>query len=137
MSRKEVIEAQTGFKVAYLNNDMPLISCSRSGLAPLKFYWILTHVGPDKFKEEAQAMLENTAYLVQKFKQIGYPAWCMPYSNTVFFKRPAQEIRNKYSLANGYNPKFGGDLSHIVVMQHVKKNIIDEFIEDLVASLKS
>lgn len=37
----------------------------------------------------------------------------------------------KYSLANGYIPEYGGELSHIVVMQHVKKNIIDEFIADL------
>jgi len=41
LSRKDVIAAQRGFKVAYLNNDMPLISCSRSAVAPLKFYWII------------------------------------------------------------------------------------------------
>ena len=134
MSRKDVIEAQTGIKVAYLNNEMPLISCSRSGLAPLKFYWIFNHVGFDKFAEEAKFMLENTEYLQQKFDEIGYPAWHMPFSNTVFFKRPPEWIRQKYMLANGYIPAYGGELSHIVVMQHVKKNIIDAFIADLVSA---
>jgi len=131
LSRKEILEAQRTYKVAYLNNDMPLISCSRSALAPLKFYWIIKHVGFDKLVKEAASMLENTNYLQTKLDEIGYPAWHMPYSNTVFFKRPAEWIKQKYSLANGYNEKYGGELAHIVVMQHVKPNIIDEFVADL------
>ena len=131
MSRQDVIEVQTGYKVPYLNNDMPLISCSRSAVAPLKFYWILTHVGHDKFVKEAATLLENTQYLQDKFDEISYPAWHLPYSNTVFFKRAPEWMHKKYSLANGYIPEYGGELSHIVVMQHVTKDIIDEFIEDL------
>lgn len=131
LSRKDILKAQRAAKVEYLNNDMPLISCSRSAVAPLKFYWILRHVGFDGLVKEAESMLENTRYLQEKFDEIGYPAWHMPYSNTVFFKRPPEWIRQKYSLANGYITKYGGELSHIVVMQHVKKNIIDEFISDL------
>lgn len=136
MSRKDVLESQTSFKVAYLNNSMPLISCSRSGLAPLKFYWILKQIGFEGLAEQANMMLENTEYLQQKLDEIAYPAWHEKYSNTVFFKRPAEWIRNKYILANGMIPEFGGELSHIVVMQHVSKDIIDEFINDLVTSLK-
>ena len=79
-------------------------------------------------------LLENTEYLQQKLDKIGYPAWHMKYSNTVFFKRPPKEIQKKYSLANGNIPEYGGELSHIVVMQHVKKNVIDNFIEDLLNS---
>lgn len=131
LSRKDILKAQRAAKVEYLNNDMPLISCSRSAVAPLKFYWILRHVGFDGLVKEAESMLKNTRYLQEKFDEIGYPAWHMPYSNTVFFKRPPDWIRRKYSLANGYISEYGGELSHIVVMQHVKKNIIDEFISDL------
>ena len=136
ISRKDVLESQTSYKVDYLNNSMPLISCSRSGLAPLKFYWILKQIGFDGLTEQANMMLENTEYLQQKFDEIGYPAWHEKYSNTVFFKRPQEWIRNKYMLANGMLPEYGGELSHIVVMQHVSKDIIDEFINDLVSSLK-
>lgn len=131
LSRKDILAAQKAAKVEYLNNDMPLISCSRSAVAPLKFYWILQHMGYDAFVKEAESMLENTRYLQEKFDEIGYPAWHMPYSNTVFFKRPPEWIREKYCLANGFIPEYGGELSHIVVMQHVKKNIIDDFVEDL------
>ena len=136
MSRKDVLEAQRAYKVEYLHNDMPLISCSRNGLTPLKFYWIIKNIGAEGFAREAQAMLDHTDYLQRRFDEIGYPAWHMPYSNTVFFKRPAEWIRKKYMLANGYLPEYGGELSHIVVMQHVKENIIDEFIDDLLASQK-
>jgi len=131
LSRKEILEAQKSFRVAYLNSDMPLINCSRSAMSPIKFYWILKHMGFDSLEKEAQSMLENTEYLQQKLDEIGYPAWHLPYSNTVFFKRPPEWIRQKYALANGFIPEYGGELSHIVVMQHVKKNIIDEFIADL------
>ena len=135
LSKEEVIDAQRGFKVEYLNNDMPLISCSRSALAPIKFYWIMKYLGFKKLRKQAKQMLENTEYLQQKFNEINYPAWHMKYSNTVFFKRPAEWIRTKYNLANGFLPDYGGELSHIVVMQHVSKKIMDEFIADLVSTL--
>ena len=135
LSTKDVIESQTAFKVTYLNNDMPLISCSRNGLTPLKFYWVLKQVGIEGFKKEAESMLENTEYLQSKFDELNYPAWHNKYSNTVFFKRPPEWMRKKYALANGYLEEYGGELCHIVVMQHVKKKIIDEFIEDLKTTL--
>lgn len=133
MATKEVIESQTAAKVAYLHNDMPLISCSRSGLAPLKFYWIIKYLGFEKLEEEAELMLEHTEYLQKKLDEIGYPAWHMKYSNTVFFKRPPEWICEKYSLANGFLEKYGGELSHVVVMQHVKENVIDSFVKDLLS----
>ena len=136
LSRQEILEAQRSFKVDYLKNSMPLISCSRSGLAPLKFYWIINNIGFDGLKKEAEAMLENTEYLQKRFDEMNYPAWHMPCSNTVFFKRPAEWIFKKYILAGGNLLDYGGDLAHIVVMQHVDKDIIDEFIDDLASSLK-
>lgn len=135
LSTKDVIESQRAFKVDYLKNDMPLISCSRSGLAPLKFYWVLKQIGVEGYKKEAEAMLSNTEYLQSRLDEISYPAWHNKYSNTVFFKKPAEWIIKKYSLAGGHLEEYGGDLCHIVVMQHVKKNIIDEFIDDLISTL--
>ena len=136
MSRQDILESQRAYKVEYLNNDMPLITCSRSGLAPLKFYWILQYIGFEKLSEEAKSILKHTEYLQNRLDEIGYPAWHMPYSNTVFFKRPSKWIIEKYMLANGYIPEYGGELSHIVVMQHVNENIIDKFIEDIKSEME-
>ena len=41
----------------------------------------------------------------------------------------------KYNLANSYDERFGGDLSHVVVMQHVKKEVIDKFIAELESTM--
>ena len=49
----------------------------------------------------------------------------------IFLKRPPKEIVEKYALANNYDDAFGGELLHIVVMQHVTKEAIDCFIRDL------
>ena len=76
-------------------------------------------------------MLECTAYLKQQLEEMGWPCWVNSYSNTVFFKRPAPSIVQKYNLAQGYDERFGGELAHIVVMQHVTKEKIDIFINDL------
>ena len=38
-------------------------------------------------------------------------------------------------LAEGYLPEYGGELCYIVVMQHMRKDIIGEFISDLSATL--
>ena len=55
----------------------------------------------------------------------------------MFFKRPDDEIVSKYNLANSYDERFGGNLSHVVVMQHVKKDVIDKFIVELEGTMTS
>ena len=58
-------------------------------------------------------------------------------SNTVYFKRPSKEITEKYMLAPDHDDRLGGDLSHIIVMQHVTKARLKEFIDDLEAEINS
>lgn len=131
LTTREVYDNQASFDIAYLNANMRMISCSRSGVEPLKFWWLLNTVGIEGWSEQALAMMENTAYLVNELRRIGWPCWNNEYSNTVFFRRPSPELVSKYNLANSYDDRFGGPLSHIVVMQHVRKDIIDQFVKDL------
>ncbi len=131
LTTREVYDNQASFDIAYLNANMRMISCSRSGVEPLKFWWLLNTVGIEGWSEQASAMMENTAYLVNELRSIGWPCWNNEYSNTVFFRRPSPELVSKYNLANSYDDRFGGPLSHIVVMQHVRKDIIDQFVKDL------
>ena len=87
--------------------------------------------------EQATAIMimDNTGYLVAELRRIGWPCWNNEYSNTVFFRRPAADLVTKYNLANSYDERFGGDLSHVVVMQHVKKEVIDKFIAELESTM--
>lgn len=136
LTRKDIYEAQTSYKVDYLKSNMCMINCSRSALHPLKFYWLMTHVGEEPLKKQAEEMLENAEYLQAQFDAINYPAWRNNLSNTVYFKRPADWVVEKYTLAGGKIPQYDGQLCHIVVMQNVTRTILDRFIADLKLSLE-
>ena len=128
---KEVYDNQSDFNVTYLNGNMKMINCSRDSMQPLKFWWLIQNDGLKRWTEQAKSIMERTAYLKQALDKIGYPCWVNEYSNTVFFKRPSKAMCTKYTLAQGYDEHFGGELAHIVVMQHVTKDKIDGFVADI------
>ena len=127
----EVRRNQNPVEVSYLNADMPMISCSRSAMSPLKLWWIINHTGKEEFEKYSSGMLEMAEWLKDELESIGWPVWLEPMSNTVYFKRPPEYVVKKYDLAPDFDERLGGELSHIVVMQHVKKEQLQEFIEDL------
>ena len=131
ITTREVYDNQTTFDIPYLNANMRMISCSRSGIEPLKFWWLIQKIGERGWTAQATQMLECTDYLKQQLTAIGWPCWSNDYSNTVFFRRPSDEIVAHYNLANSEDPRFGGKLSHVVVMQHVTREAIDRFISAL------
>ena len=135
ITTKDVRDHQHQYEITYLNGDMPMINCSRSAIAPLKFWWIIHTVGTEGFTEQANGMLERATWLKGKLDELGWQAWLEPMSNTVYFKRPSEEITKKYMLAPDYDERLGGDLSHIVVMQHVTEDKLQDFLNDLSASI--
>ena len=75
-------------------------------------------------------MMSNSAYLVEKLDAASVKNWRNPNSNTVFFERPAEEIMMRYDLAPEESPRFG-KLAHFIVMPHVHKKLIDQFVNDM------
>lgn len=134
MTTKEILNNQNPFDVSYLNKNMPMINCSRSGVTPLKLWWIIKHTSLEDFAEDSNGMLERAAWLKEELDKIDYPAWLEPASNTVYFKRPSDDVVTKYGLAPDFDDRLGGKLSHIVVMQHVTKERLEQFIADLKAN---
>lgn len=122
--------------IGYLDDSVPTITCSRSALASLKFWWKIKSTPDEKFKEQANAILDTAQYLLECLKNAGVKAWRNPYSNTVFFERPSKAIQKKYDLAPG---KIKGleeldeflDVAHVVVMPHVSRELIDSFMQDM------
>ena len=55
-------------------------------------------------------------------------------SNTVYFKRPPDSVVRKYDLAPDHDDHLDGDLSHIVIMQHVTQDRLQGFLDDLAAT---
>ena len=130
---RKVYDNQNDFNVTYLNGNMKMINCSRDAVQPLKFWWLIQKVGYEGWSKQANGMMDCTAYLQQELTRIGWPCWRNEFSNTVFFKRPAPEVCSTYDLALGYDENFGGELAHVVVMQHVTKAKIDRFIQELLS----
>lgn len=131
ITTKDVYDNQTSYDIPYLNANMRMISCSRSGVEPLKFWWLMKTVGDNGWTKQATEILENTEYLKSELDRIGWKNWKNEYSNTVFFTRPSEETVKRFNLACGVSEAFGGKLAHVVVMQHVTKKAIDSFIAAL------
>ncbi len=131
ITTRTIYDNQTTFDIPYLNANMRMIGCSRSGIEPLKFWWLIKTIGDKGWSEQAQTLLENTEYLKKELKRIGWPCWNNDYSNTVLFRRPSDAVVRKYNLACGEDAAFGGRVSHVVVMQHVTRQSIDQLISDL------
>lgn len=130
---REVYDKQENYNVTYLNSNMRMINCSRDALDPLKFWWLIKYHGFEGWEFQATQLFHQRDYLKQQLDSIGWPCWVNDYSNTVFFRRPSQQVISKYTLAQGYDERFGGELAHVVVMQHVSEEKIDMFIADLTA----
>ena len=128
---RDIYDSQEDFKVTYLNANMRMINCSRDALQPLKFWWLIQKVGAKGWTKQGNQIMECTAYLKQQLTAIKWPCWSNKYSNTVFFRRPSESLVKKYKLALGNDSNFGGELAHIVVMQHVTKDKIDTFVSEL------
>ncbi|MCQ2362647.1 MAG: aminotransferase class V-fold PLP-dependent enzyme [Acidaminococcaceae bacterium] len=131
LCRKEVFDAQKNDKIPYLESDMPMISCSRSALTPLKLYWLLQTKGWYAYARQAVICIKNAKFLHQELLKMQWPAWRNEASNTVYFKQPCRAIIEKYSLACDRDDRLCGDLAHIVVMQHVKQPLLERFLKDL------
>lgn len=131
ITTRDVYDNQSTYDISYLNANMRMINCSRSGIEPLKFWWLMKTVGDEGWTGQAARIFENTRYLKSELKRIGWPYWNNEYSNTVIFRRPSAKVVRKYNLACGEDAAFGGKLSHVVVMQHVTKDSIDRLIADL------
>ncbi|WP_051822355.1 aminotransferase class V-fold PLP-dependent enzyme [Desulfonatronum thiodismutans] len=118
------------FEVAYLKDAVPTITCSRSAISPLKLWWKITFSEPNVFENQAAQLIASAEYLHAELQKLGIKSWLNEYSNTVFFERPSQMIMDYYGLAPDENPE-QGKLAHVLIMQHVSKDLLDTFIADM------
>lgn len=131
VTTKNTLSRTNPFEVAYLNQAVPTITCSRNALSALKFWWKVKKTGIKGFEEQAKLVLDHAQYLEEQLKKIGWPVWKGDYSNTVYFRRPSDSVMKKYGLAPEFDPRLGGNLAHIVVMQHVSREVVDEIVNDI------
>ncbi len=120
----------------YIGHVPGTITCSRDAVKPAEFYFFSTPSELERQAEDAQAVLRNTAYLMNQlqthFPELD-PTISNPLSNTIYFKKPGDWIINKYSLATMQLEQEGTnqDFAHVVVMPHVSREVLSEFLTDL------
>lgn len=117
------------FRVEYLKDAIPTITCSRGAIAPLKFWWKINRTPGSAFEAMAATCLENAKYLHAELTKRKIRSWLNDYSNTVFFQQPSEKLMSKYSLAPEKSELLG-DLAHLIVMQHVDQKLLDQFVLD-------
>lgn len=133
--REEHIHAMKAEYIEYIHSNNITIPCSRSALNTLTLWWIIATTPIEKFTQEATQMIENARYFYEELQKLHYPSWLNPYSNTIFFKAPSNTISRHWILSLNTCPQLGL-IAHAIVMQHVEKAMIDDFLQELDQDLR-
>lgn len=120
----------------YIHHVPGTITCSRDAVKPAEFYYFTTAPARARQAEDAKRMLSNANYLLVQM-QSHFPDLAArranPLSNTIYFRHPGPAIVEKYSLATMHLEIDGKSehFAHVVVMPHVSRDVIAEFLTDL------
>ena len=120
----------------YIHHVPGTITCSRDAVKPAEFYYFTTPSALARQAEDAELILANATYLLDQmhthFPQLS-AARANPSSNTVYFRSPSAAIVKKYSLAtmNLAVDNKPTQFAHVVVMPHVSREVLTEFLTDL------
>jgi glutamate/tyrosine decarboxylase-like PLP-dependent enzyme len=120
----------------YIHHVPGTITCSRDAVKPAEFHYFTTPPALVKQAEDAKLILENATHLLDQmqthFSRLSATR-ANPLSNTIYFRHPGDAVVKKYSLATmrlnvDNKPK---DFAHVVVMPHVSREVLTEFLTDL------
>jgi histidine decarboxylase len=117
--------------IEYVGTLDTTISGSRSAFTPLLLWHRLRQLGGDGMKEMVSRCLRRADHAVQQLKRHGIDAWRHKNSLTVVFPKPPDSVMKKWIIA----PRKG--IAHLITMDHVTEEIIDEFVADFAAALRS
>ena len=116
--------------IEYIHTQNLTIPCSRSALNTLILWWTITTTPKDEFVRQAKSILEKAYYFYQQLQMRNYPSWLNPFSNTIYFKAPSPELCKRWTLSL-YTCRHHGPLAHAIIMQHVTKEMINQFMREL------
>ena len=120
----------------YIHHVPGTITCSRDAVKPAEFYFFSSQEAMAGLAEDAHSMLHHADYFLKQMRTHFpdlEPVRENELSNTVYFRKPADWMVSKYSLATMHliNNGIRQDYAHVVVMPHVNKQVIADFMNDL------
>lgn len=123
---------------AYIGSFDSTLAGSRNGYSAMILWdYLARHSYEDQIQKalRLEALAEYAYVQLQQLQRQRGDLWVArtPLSLTIRFRRPNPEIVFKYSLANETLQVDGHlrDYSHIYIMAHVTRDLIDELIADL------
>ena len=116
--------------IPYIGTVDTTISGSRSGLTSLILWYAMKTQSKKRMAVRVQRSLDLAVYAKTKLVEIGVPAWRNENAITVVFPAAKKELKEKWQLATA------NKISHIIIMPHLTKKKIDEFISDFKKSMK-
>jgi histidine decarboxylase len=111
--------------IEYIGSLDTTIAGSRNAFAPLFLWYAFKTVGLDGFRRRVQECFAVADYARTQLTAAGKRAWRHPYSTTVVFDRPGEEIVRKWQLA------VKDDIAHLIAMPHVTRAHVDHLVADL------
>ncbi len=128
LARKKHVE-RVARSVEYVGVLDTTISGSRSAITPLMLWYRLRELGEEGLRQLVRRCLERAGYAVERFRQQGISAWRHTNSVTVVLPRPPESLVRRWSLA----PQ--GAICHLITLDHVTEEIIDEFVSEYVEAM--
>ncbi|MED6144933.1 COMPASS (complex proteins associated with Set1p) component [Stylosanthes scabra] len=101
------------------------ITGSRSGYAPIFFWYAIKKRGSIVLQNEVENCITNACYLHNRLCDAGIGAMLNEYSNIVVFERPPDD-----EFSRSWNLACQDNIAHIVVMQHVTIQMLDSFVTE-------
>lgn len=126
----QTIVDQFSKHIEYIGSKDATIGGSRNGHAPI-FLWYAIQKRKHLFAQEAKSSVSKANYLYNQLEKAGLFCLLNPYSSTVVFPKPTDDIAQKWQLATL------GNYAHVVLMQNHSQEIIDHLIDDLIDSNNS
>ena len=124
LTRKQYV-TRVARSIEYVGVLDTTLTGSRSAFAPLMIWYALQRRGLEGFRELVTKSLSLAQYAVNRFNEVGIPAWRNRNSVTVVFPRPSDEVVRKWQIAP-YQ-----DIAHIITMPHVTRDSIDALIDNV------
>lgn len=113
--------------IEYIASDNNTLTCSRSGLAALLAAYRIDTLQENGLKEQGMRCVDLALYLQTQLRAKGVDAQLNCASNIVYMPAPSEAICQKWML-----PVTQG-MSHVVVMPHADKALLDEFISEMMS----
>ncbi len=123
LTRREYV-TRIARSIEYVGVLDTTLAGSRSAFSPLMMWHAFERRGMDGFRDMVAGCLDVAKYAVERFNDVGMPAWRNKNSVTVVFPKPPEAVLRKWTIAT-YE-----DIAHIITMPHVTREKIDAVVDD-------